>query len=146
MVAYGIEHFPGNRRMVFQCVVAGRRMGFDECALLDLEPAWLVENGEWNFGLADVVKHRGHVEALEGGAVDAEAQAEIHGDAGDQQTVLISAFMVAANGGEPVGEAVLGDTIGNPLAGSACLVDVDLRALEHGCEHRGDAGGAYKRG
>src|SRR5882762_8123484 len=102
-------------------------MGFDQRALAVVEAAGLVENGEWNFGLADVVEHRGRIEPLDVGLGETETQSKVYGYSRNQKAVLKGAFMVAADRREPVGQAILGDTFGNLAADALGARDIDGR-------------------
>src|SRR5262249_10478383 len=101
------------------------RMGLNEGALAVVELSGLVEDPDRNDCLPDVVKHGGRVKALQIGISEPEAQPEIDGDPGHQETMLVSAFVMAPYGGEPVGQPVFGDAVGDHSAGSLGVADVD---------------------
>ncbi len=76
-------------------------MRFDNRALLRIETPGLVEHGQRNRRLAQIVKHRRRIQSLHVAFRQTEAQTEIDGDAGDQETMLKRPFVVAANGCQP---------------------------------------------
>ena len=88
------------------------------------------------------MKHRGGVQPFNVGFRHGEAQSEVDGDAGDEQAMLIGALMVAADRGEPLGQTMLGNAVGNPAAGPLRALDVDRGAADDRREHGSDTGRA----
>ena len=61
MVPHGIENFRGDARRILQYVASRGGMGLDQRALALVQSPGLVEHGERDLCLADVVEHRGGV-------------------------------------------------------------------------------------
>src|SRR6202051_4344350 len=57
MMSDSVQNFRGDAAGPFQRVVSGRRMRFDDGSLPGIQTSRFVENGDWNFRFANVVKH-----------------------------------------------------------------------------------------
>src|SRR6202022_2015046 len=97
MMSDGIENFRGDTRISFQHLISRRGMGLDQGALLGIEASRLVEHGERNLCLPDVVKHRGRIQALDVGLRHTAAKSKIDRYSRNQKAVLIGSLVVAAN-------------------------------------------------
>ena len=76
-------------------------MGFDQRAFLGIEASGLIQDREWDFGLADVMKHRSRVEPLDVPLRQTETQAKVDRYSRHQEAVLIGSFVMKANGLKP---------------------------------------------
>ena len=113
-------------------------MGLDQLALFVIQAARLVQDGQRNVGLSDVVKHRGKAETLHVLRAKPQAEPEIRGDAGNKETVLVGSLMMITHGVEPGGEAVFSDAIDNRAPHIRRGLDVDGKATHRRVEHGGD--------
>src|SRR4051794_29070009 len=100
-------------------------MGFDQRAFPLVEAPGLIENGERNFGLADVMEHRGRIQPLDVSLRQAKAQAKVDGYSRNQEAVLKGALVVATNRREPVGQTIFRDTCRDFATGVLGTLDVD---------------------
>src|SRR5689334_17278345 len=105
-------------------------MGGDQLTFTSVELPRLVQNGERDRCLADIVKHGGNIQPLQVRVRNTEGQSEINREAGHKQAVLVGALVMAPNRRQPMRQTVLSDTLGDALADLLRLIDVDARSAQ----------------
>ena len=103
-------------------------MSFDDGSFPGIQTSRFVENGDWNFGFANVVKHRCRIQPFDVHLGQPQIQSKGDGCSRYQEAMLIGAFVVATHGIQPIGKAILGNAVGNFTPGIFPVFYVDLLA------------------
>ena len=128
MMSDSVQDFRGNAVGSFQHVVSSRRMSLDKGSLLRIQMTRLVENSDWNFGFANVVKHRCRIQPPDVRLGEPQIQSKSDSCPGYQKAMLIGAFVMAPHGFQRIGKAILGNAGGNFTRGVFRVRDIDLLA------------------